>query len=91
MIFSGENYLMGPFQGILNDPLLNSRLLKRGLDFFGPKMAPHFFGPNDVILRRACMPASIVLACGLVHPPPWCGRRFSAMGQGVKFSLVLPA
>jgi len=30
------------------------------------------------------MPATIIVAGGLVHPPPWCGQRFSAMEQRVK-------
>ena len=27
---------------------------------------------------------TIVVDHGLVHPLPWCGQRFSAMGQRVK-------
>ena len=30
------------------------------------------------------MPATIVVARSLVYPPPWCGRRSSALGQVVK-------
>ena len=30
------------------------------------------------------MPVTILVAGGLVKPPPWCGRRFPAVGQGVK-------
>ena len=30
------------------------------------------------------MPATMVVVCGLVHPPPWCGQRFPAVGQRVK-------
>ncbi len=30
------------------------------------------------------MPATIVVARGLVHLPPWCRRHFPAMGQRVK-------
>ena len=37
------------------------------------------------------MPAAIIIARGLVHPPPWCGRRFPAVGLGVnsQFFLIL--
>ena len=30
------------------------------------------------------MPTTIVAALGLVHPLPWCGRHFPAVGQKVK-------
>ena len=30
------------------------------------------------------MPATIVIAGGLVFLPPWCGRRLPAVGQRVK-------
>ena len=33
------------------------------------------------------MPATIVVACGLVIPMPWCGWPFSAVGERVN-SLV---
>ena len=33
------------------------------------------------------MPATIVIARGLVHPLPWCGWHFTAMGQEVKFIM----
>ena len=33
------------------------------------------------------MPATIIVAHGLVHPLPWCGPRFPAMGQRVKTLL----
>ena len=42
-----------------------------------------YAGTMDVTQRLACMSAKIVIAGGLEHPPPWCGRRFSAVGQRV--------
>ena len=37
-----------------------------------------------LIWLQAYMPTTIVIACGLVHPLPWCGQRFPTVGQGVK-------
>ena len=34
-------------------------------------------------MAAAYMPATIVIARGLVQPPPRCGRRFPAVRQGV--------
>ena len=34
--------------------------------------------------HRAYMPATIVVARGLLPPMQWCGRHFSALGQRVK-------
>ena len=33
------------------------------------------------------MPSTIVVAGGLVHPLPWCGHSFFAMGQRVKWDF----
>ena len=33
------------------------------------------------------MPTTIIIAGSLVNPPPWCGRRLSAVVQRVKHVL----
>ena len=43
-----------------------------------------YAGTRDNSRRRAYMPATIVVARGLLSPMQWCGRRFSAEGQRVK-------
>ena len=52
--------------------------------------APHlhtqtsYAGTRDNTRRWVYMPATIVVAHGLVRPKQWCGWRFFAMGLRVK-------
>ena len=43
-----------------------------------------YAGTRDNARRRAYMPATMVIARGLLSPVPVCGRRFSALGERVK-------
>ena len=43
-----------------------------------------YAGTRDNSLRWSYMAATIVVACGLLSPMQWCGRRFSAAGERVK-------
>ena len=42
-----------------------------------------YAGTRDNTRQRAYMPATIVVARGLLSPMQWCGWRFSAAGQRV--------
>ena len=46
-----------------------------------------YAGTREFTQRQACLPATMVIARGLVQPPLRCGRCFPAMGQGVKGTL----
>ena len=48
-----------------------------------------YTGTRDNTQWQVYMPATIVIACGLVHPLPWCGRCFPAVGQGVNIIKIL--
>ena len=43
-----------------------------------------YAGTRDNSLRRACLPATVVFARGLLSPMPWFWRCFTAMGERVK-------
>ena len=43
-----------------------------------------YAGTRAFMRHSAYMPATTIVACGLLSPMQWCGRHFSAVGQRVK-------
>ena len=48
-----------------------------------------YSGTRDNTRRRAYMPVTIVVTCGLVSPMQGCGRQFSAVGERVNPTVYL--
>ena len=90
---SGFKFLQG---ALPHRPAWVLSLYECGIVFKGPlpRWAIHiqkasYTGTTDVAQWWACIPSTIIIAGGLVHPPPWCGRRFPAVGQMVNRVLQL--